>query len=297
MASVPASEPGGFPFFSRLPPELRYLIWQAALPEECVPGLAFYRHGCWRPRWLSPSDPSYYPDNEVLNLALEFDCAALDEVRVDVPLFFVNREARAAAGSWLVRHDVYVRARPGGGGGDGGGAVFFTRAFDPDRDALYVPLDAWDQFLNEPVHRQTRPDLSDRLVDLLSPITRLAVPEAVLHRHIPELPEIFLYYFHVRELAVVFHELPSHDGGARPGCGGGAADDGGAAPKVLRPWRLDPWDGTAAFKWDEKTDQFVPSRAYTGHCLLKDASECLVEEIMASHIDQFEVRPTRAVYG
>lgn len=87
--------------FPRLPFELRDQIWHDALPDDSGPTLYFYRgSGHWRPYRLPESDPGYRPGQD--DMGLNFDTDLMDEDnQFQVPLAFVNREARTAALKWV----------------------------------------------------------------------------------------------------------------------------------------------------------------------------------------------------
>lgn len=118
----------------------------------------------------------------------------LDDVQFEVPLVFVNREARGIALDWVRKQDIERRPRKNKE------YPVFVRPFDPMRDALYIALDKWDEFLCEPDDRLYQPDLLEQLVDIKSDLTRIAVPEALLRIEIDTLSEMFQYFFHLEIL-------------------------------------------------------------------------------------------------
>jgi len=87
--------------FPRLPLELRDQIWQDALPGASGPALYFYeRRGYWRSRLLTESDHGYRPGED--DMALTFHPDSMDtHHQFEVPLAFVNREARRAVLRWV----------------------------------------------------------------------------------------------------------------------------------------------------------------------------------------------------
>ncbi|OQE19720.1 hypothetical protein PENFLA_c018G08399 [Penicillium flavigenum] len=104
-----------FPLFPYLPPELRAMIWRAALPEKDSPAFTPYRGGSWNPSPV-PNTSVHFGEWEY-----RFD---LDIIRVKIPLASVNHEARNVAITWAHkqgiefifdkkrRYNVYIR-RPG----------------------------------------------------------------------------------------------------------------------------------------------------------------------------------------
>lgn len=186
-----------FSLFARLPPELRNIIWEKALPRPLGPQLYCYRKDCWRPRHLTPEDQGFEPDNDGIHLAFEFHHEFLNPVRIDVPLFFVNREAHGIAAAWMHMQGLRLQLRSYQHG-------TFARLFDPNRDALYVPTHEWNTFLCEPTDRQFQPDLLNRNLDCPGVyFTRLAFQEAMLEYEEDLLPELFDWYDRVDQVYVL----------------------------------------------------------------------------------------------
>ena len=127
-----------FSLFSILPAELRNQIWQDALPDKVGQALYFYRKGCWCPRRLTEADEDYDPENDELNLNIEFFHDLLDYVQFEVPLFFVNHEARGITLSWIHEQGLKIHFR------EDRCSLIFERLFDPIHDTLYVPLNKWN---------------------------------------------------------------------------------------------------------------------------------------------------------
>jgi hypothetical protein len=174
-----ATNSSTFPLFSSLAPELRDQIWRDALPDKVGPALYFYREGCWCPRYLLPSDEEYDPQDHDLNLNFEFRHDLLDVVQFEVPLFFVNREARDIALAWVREHGIEIRAR------EDRQSPVFVCPFNPIRDVLYIALDKWDEFLREPDDRGFQPDLVERLMTVKSAdVPCIAVPEALFRNEV-----------------------------------------------------------------------------------------------------------------
>lgn len=76
------------------------------------------------------------------------------------------------------------------------------------RDALYIALDKWDDFLCEPGDRQCQPDLFEQLVDVRPNLARIAVPEALLQSEVATLPNILRYFFHLEVLFIIVDAQP-----------------------------------------------------------------------------------------
>lgn len=192
----------GFNLFPSLPPELRRLVWEKALPRPLGPQLYCYREGCWgrRTQYFLPDEEGYDPE---LDLIYEFRHELLNPVRLELPLFFVNHEANKIAVAWMRSQSLRVEfVYPPEG--------LFARLFDPDRDTLYVPPHEWNAFLREPALRPFEPDLVERNLDCPGvSFSRLAFSEAMLKTERDPLPDIFCWYDRVKEIFVLRSPEPA----------------------------------------------------------------------------------------
>ena len=269
-----------FPLFSSLPRELRNQIWRDALPDKVGPALYFYRKGCWCPRRLSKSDEEYDSENDENNLNFEFRHDLLDDNQFEIPLVFVNREARDMALAWVREQGIEIRPR------EDKQYPVFVRSFDPLRDALYIALDKWDDFLCEPEDRLSQSDLFEQLVDIKSDLTRIAVPEALLRSEVATLPEIFRNFFHLKVLCIIVDAQPDLQ----------SADNDA---KVQRRWEFESTQG-GAFFWDDDRGGFNSENSeYIGdealYRLIEEANKGLGEGLAKNHIRSFEIPPVFAV--
>ena len=274
-----ATNPCSFQSFSSLPAELRVQIWRDALPVRAGPALHFYKPGCWIPRYLSESEPGYYPDNNDLNLELEFHYELLDRPQIEVPLVYVNHEARSVSLAWIREQGIETHFR------DDRRRPVFVRPFDPSYDAIYVPLDRWHDFDREPHERLWQPDLHGKLVNMGPNLWRIAVPEALLQSGGDSLSDILDSYFSLRALFVV--------AGAQPDF---AVDGDGI--KVLRRWELENTQGRGLF-WNAVHRRFDSD---DGECLGKEELNRRIEEVgkavtepLTRYGSSFEIRPVIAV--
>lgn len=277
-----------FPFFSRLPAELRNQIWRDALPDKVDQALYFYKKGCWDPRRLTEADEGYSPEDDELNLKLEFFHSRLDHVQFEIPLFFVNREARGIALSWIEKQGLKIYFHKGKE------TFYFTRPFNPEHDTLYIPFDRWEQFLDEPTNRLCEPDLVERNVSCEgTACTRIAVPEVLLWDDGEEaLLDIFDYYPNAEKIFIIFKAqpdpLPEDDGG-------------GGELKVQRRWEFESIQG--AIFWDAYRCEFE-WQSDAGDCingnhglsrLVKDDNNGFSREVKERQPESFEVRPGFAI--
>ena len=275
-----ATDPPTFPLFTSLPRELRDQIWRDALPDKVGPALSYYRKGYWYPRHLSESDEGHDPDNDENNLNFEFRHDLLDDIRFEIALVNVNREARHLALAWIREQGIEMRPR------EDPPSPVFVRPFDPTRDALYVPLDQWNKFLYEPDDRIFQLDLFGHLVDIKSDLTRVAVPAALLRSETAILPEMFRYLCNLKALLIVVDPQPNP----------WPADD-----DVMLQYRWDfenVWGG--AFFWNDHRGGFdAENSGYLGdqavYGRIEEASRELGKVLVNDHIRSFEVRPVFAI--
>ena len=270
-----------FPLFSSLPPELRNQIWRNALPDKVGPALYFYRKGCWCPRRLAKSDKGYDPDNDEHNLNFEFRHDLLDDAQFEVPIVFVNHEARGIALAWVREQGIEIRPHA-----NQQYPPVFVRPFDPMRDAVYIALDKWDYFLCEPYDRQFQPDVYEQLINIETDITRIAVPQALLQSEAATIPEIFLWFLNLKVLLIVVDAQPDLQ----------STDND---MKVQRRWEIESTQG-GAFFWNDDCGGFnFWDSEYIGdetlYRLLKEATKGLGKRLAQYHTRSFEIQPVFAV--
>lgn len=191
-----------FPKFQALPLELRNHIWQEALPENDEPALFPWKKGCWGPQRPRQSNKGSNSD-EQQHADIHFCGDFLDHVRVEVSLFFVNWEARDIAVAWMRKQNINICYR------EKNQRYIFTRPFNPDLDALYIPSKMIYDFLMEPFKRLDEPDVHNRGGIIAPSLTRVAVPVALLQSDSSSILEIFGLYIFLRELLVVVDPQPN----------------------------------------------------------------------------------------
>lgn len=266
-----------FPLFSRLPAELRNQIWHDTLPDQIGPLLYFYRKGCWCPRRLTEVDEDYDTDNDELNLNYEFRYELLDPVRIDVPIFLVNREAHSIASAWVNEQGLTLCSHKD--------HIIPVRPFNPLLDTLYVPLENWDDFLREPYDRQFQPDLLNRNVNCPGiAFTRIAVPEPVLHDEEDPLRDFFEWYERLERLFIIVNapsELQPHD----------------TATRLQQRWELGGKQGPT-YCWNGSGFGWQGGRLVDDNALCKrieEVSNGIVGTLTESQKSRFEIQPAFAI--
>ncbi|KAK6821071.1 hypothetical protein PG987_015471 [Apiospora arundinis] len=260
--------------FPSLAPELRNHIWKQTLPEDIGPALYFYRkRGCWGPRRITEALHGYQHADEDHNLALDFRLDLLGhDQQFDLPIFFVSREARGIARTWLETHQISIlpqRSRE----------IIFSRGFSTEADALYVPDGKWEDFCLEAMDRLSEPDLMGKSVDLHSALRSVAVSETLFQRAdvISYLPEAQRWYEGLQVLYVVIGPQPDGEPG---------------------PWRwsLDGLDG-GAILWDREQEQFELQGVSEGSdknlydWVQTAAEKGLREPLIECGLESFKIQP------
>ena len=275
--AIAANNPFTFTLFPRLAPELRNKIWRNTLPDV-GPALYFYKKGCWCPRRLSESDEGYNPENDELNLNFEFFHNLLYDTQFEVPLAFINHEARSIALDWARNRSMDLRPRKGGQ------HPVFVRHFDPARDVLYVALEDWNDFLYEADERMHQPDLEGEHLSCGSYITRIAVPEAVLQNKADTLTDIFRWFLGIEVLFVVIDTQPDLQ----------SADKD---MNLQQWWDFEKEGGAFYFHPDRVTFDFVGSKHIGNEALyrlIEDANKHISAGLVSENLRSFEVRPISA---
>ncbi|CAG9989370.1 unnamed protein product [Clonostachys byssicola] len=135
-----------FTLFPKLPPQLRRYVWIQALPSDLKTAPAFlfpYKKGCWHHERVIKSDDNDNDDHPRSVRTYEFRTELLDTAQFKTNIALVNRESREVAKTWIRQQRVLQAAT-----WDTTPSAIF-HAFDPNRDALFVPLIQWDELLEE----------------------------------------------------------------------------------------------------------------------------------------------------
>src|ERR1700755_3451136 len=98
-----------FPLFSSLPPELRNQIWLDSLSGKVEPALFVFQKGYWHVRTITEFDEEYCNTPGAANQSFEWRYGSLDDIQIELPLAFVNREARGIALDWIIKHGIKIR--------------------------------------------------------------------------------------------------------------------------------------------------------------------------------------------
>ncbi|EHK22563.1 uncharacterized protein TRIVIDRAFT_230606 [Trichoderma virens Gv29-8] len=191
-----------FRCFSRLPPELRLEIWRQSLPDLDSITLYNYRRECWGPRDLRKSEVDHQlldqmPGNTENAVDFDFRHEMLAATHVNLPLAFVNREARSVALAWIQQRGVEMRFD------EDRKCHVFEQRFDPRRDALYIGISQWEDFCLEPFDQLAEPDFSSHTVSSDTGLTRIAIPDTPYDTDCSSLIEVFHWFPHLEAIFIV----------------------------------------------------------------------------------------------
>lgn len=246
-----------FSLFPNPPLELRIQIWHYALPEKKESSLVPYRKGCWKV--LPPTS------DESKELPLVFQHHLLDNIQIEIPLVFVNHEARDVALSWIHKQDIKVRFS------NNTQPYTLTREFDPMCDALYVPPDKIFDFLNEyrQITRWRGLGGQGYYYSVQPKLTNIAIPEALLH-----------------DADIIVGTPPDFE------------DNG---MKVQQQWDLEGFQGmSVSWDYEQRKFEWETGNVVGGEALHKwigGAIEYLDQTMIEDGIKSFEIRPVFAVKG
>jgi hypothetical protein len=277
------TKPSTFLLFSTLPRELRDQIWRYALPNDIGPALFFFKKGCWCPRRRTAAEYRYDAENDENNLVFEWRADLLDDIEFEIPMVFVNREARGIVLDWI--REQGFKTLPS----EKAQQPFFLRSFDQTRDALYVGREKWIDFLCDPSDTLFQPELLNQHADVDSDLTRLALPEGLLQQDnwVDDLPEMFRHFFGLRELLIIV--------GAQPNLQSVDNDK-----KVPQRWEFESAQRGALIWNDDRSDFDFEDGERVGdellYRLMRNGIDMALREVLIQeHIHKFEIRPVIAV--
>ncbi|RAK79288.1 uncharacterized protein BO72DRAFT_40844 [Aspergillus fijiensis CBS 313.89] len=264
----------GFFKFSYLPAELRTQIWEDSLPQKLGRPIYRWKEGCWQ---LSPCDPTTGAGQPTL----EFRHTLLQNVRMDLPQGFVNREARTIALRWLQRQGATITVDPAQQ------PLTVARVFDPIHDALYISSGASEDYLHfilEPFERLE--ELEGQSVTTIPPAVRqIALARELFVNSAGLFHDIFRHFQHIQTVYVI-EDVP---------------------PDLEQPledtlqdwWELERTTGVR-ISWDFTRDRFTRPLSDAADdqrlwALLNRASVGLRRQFPPELQDVFEVYPVVAV--
>ncbi|KAK0613656.1 hypothetical protein B0T14DRAFT_499099 [Immersiella caudata] len=136
--------------FSRLPLELRRMIWEAALLlPDFGPCVFPWRKGCWEHTTYSPEPDSNFDADGEPPTWVEYSVTNLGPLRVRLPVAHVNREAKEVAEDCVRRNKStqYTWSQPRYSSYSHSPVV--CRELNYQQDAVFVTTAQWDDFLAE----------------------------------------------------------------------------------------------------------------------------------------------------
>jgi hypothetical protein len=184
-----------FSLFPSLPGELRNAIWRAALPKPIAPSPALIpsKPECWR--FEGPAD---HPE-------ITFRHELLD-IHIELPLAYVNQEARSIALPWAEEHGLEPRGRRGQ-------YPVFVRDFEPRVDALYLGPSQLKECFDEIHNPVMDPEFEGRLFSIGASVHVLSMSETALRDRMALLMVSYLtdmYMVNVEQLLVIVQPAEDH---------------------------------------------------------------------------------------
>ncbi|KAL6871305.1 hypothetical protein J3F83DRAFT_654162 [Trichoderma novae-zelandiae] len=292
-------KPTSFSRFSSLPPELRLQIWQESVPDLNCITLHNYQKGYWGPRNLPKAEPgANHPDGGhgmgEEPIAFDFHHEKLDSVHVDISMASVNLEARSVALAWLRKQGVKMRFH------EARECPVFVHRFDPMRDALFVGMNQWHAFCNEPHNRLAEPDLSGYTVNSTTELTRIAVPHTTIWGDSSALADVFHWYPSLRVMYIVLDiQLdPKLETLLLKG------DRSRARARLQnQQWKVKETPGMMSLAWDREKRRFHWRGGESGpgspelHQQMEEVGRELAHRLAEREAGEFEIQPVYAVKG
>ena len=155
----------------------------------------------------------------------------------------MNREARSIALPWIREQGISLRFTLKAG-------LFpvnskpvkqrclprLERSFEVLKDAMLIRNQKdISALLIDPIERQEQPDMVDSSADIDAKVVRIAMTEALLRKVGEGLGEVFWYFFHLRELLVIFDSSPAVENHSVELGGQGISVEGGE--ELDREWK------------------------------------------------------------
>jgi hypothetical protein len=269
-----ATKLSAFTFFPLLPPELRNQIWLAALPVF-GPALYAYGKGYWE-----RVENTDHPEGHGIYQELRYELA--DCLYFELPLLFVNREARGITSAWVDKQDTDIKKS----NWQNGVSPIFIRTFNPKRDILYIPGNNYEDFIDEPENRRRKTDLLDTGISQNPKmVTRIAIPDTVVINSHPRLSTM-IHHFLPKTVYIIIGIQPDLES---------------TKHNVEAEW----WDVETmqgGVFWNEETKRFDygPNESIGDdfiHGLMEDTSDDtdLIEVFRTNAPPSFEIQPASVV--
>ncbi|KAF2148870.1 hypothetical protein K461DRAFT_297357 [Myriangium duriaei CBS 260.36] len=238
--------PTSFTLFTRLPPELRLNIWKFALPIRQNESILYhykFKLGCWRSRPIDSSDQHLTKFLAISKEVVDFNYDLLQRPVLQLPLAFVNHEARAETLSWDKRGTLSLLPAT-----NAPTDSTFVRSFDPDKDILHFDVTEWDHLLEEVVEAMSRPRsrVDDSLVSW-SDAKYIALYKDILQKTNFGLTICFLLWFCFKSLEKIFIVVD-----------GTMQSDGCDPEQIPFGWRQEAViaEGGRGYIWDPTNNDF-----------------------------------------
>ncbi|KAL6893365.1 hypothetical protein GGI43DRAFT_182258 [Trichoderma evansii] len=277
-----------FHLFPCLPAELRLHIWQDTLPDLHGVTLHGYKKGCWDLR--DPLEGESDEENDAFTRAdkiLDFRLEMLDDVHIDMPIVFVNREARATALSWARTQGIIMDFNTERG------CHLFVLPFDPWQDALFINSHKLEEFCLEPADRLAGLQLRGQSAYSNPAITRVALPHTALTSEMSVFYDL-LHWF--PRLQVIYIIVDIDIGPTLPKYSSTAERRRATERMKHQRWKVSETQGHS-YVWDSTDRKFVrnigtPIGFRSMYREIEDYLAVGIAKVFAKRdVEQFEIRP------
>ncbi|UKZ60674.1 uncharacterized protein TrAtP1_001944 [Trichoderma atroviride] len=278
-----------FHLFPCLPAELRLQIWQETLPDLDGVTLHGYKKGCWD---LRDPLPEEFNDEESDALTradkiLDFRHEMLDDVHIDMPIVFVNREARSTALSWARAQGIKMDFNTDKA------CHVFVLPFNPWQDALFINSHKLEEFCVEPADRLAGLQLRGQSAYSNPDITQVALPHTALTSEMSVFYDLIHWFPRLEVVYIIVDieigaDMPKHF----------SAEERRRAKERMKHqrWKTSQTQGHS-YAWDSKDRKFVrsigtPIGFRSMYREIEDYLTVGIAKVFAKRdVERFEIRP------
>lgn len=274
--------------FPRLPAELRLQIWRETLPDLEGVTLHGYKKGCWDLRDPLPEESNAPTRADKI---LDFRHELLDDVHIDMPIVFVNREARATALSWARAQGIKMDFNTEKA------CHVFVLPFNPWQDALFINSHKLDEFCVEPADRLAGLQFRGQSAYSNPEITQVALPHTALTSEISVFYDMIHWFPRLEVVYIIVDIEIGEDIPKRL-----SAEDRRRAKERMKHqrWKASQAQGHS-YAWDSKDRKFVRNigTPIGFRSMYREIEEYLtvgIAKVFAKKdVERFEIRPVLMV--
>ncbi|KAL7894916.1 hypothetical protein HDV63DRAFT_396539 [Trichoderma sp. SZMC 28014] len=270
--------------FPRLPAELRQQIWRETLPDFEGITLHGYKKGCWDLRNPLPEEANALTRADKI---LDFRHELLNDIHIDLPIVFVNREARTTALSWAREQGIKMSFNTEKA------CHVFVLPFNPWQDAIFINSHNFEDFCTEPADRLAGLQFRGQSAYSNPEITRVALPHTALTS------EISIFYDMIHwfpRLEIIFIIVDVEIGQDIPKRLSAAERSRTKERMKHQRWKTSQAEGHS-YVWDSNDRKFVRNigTLIGFRSMYREIEQYLlggITKVFAKkHVERFEIRP------